>query len=86
MSEQYEHLDLIRRVVATYLDMNPDELTAATRLDDDLDLDSTELVCVAVDLERALGFSLKGIPFGSMDTLTDLAVAVARQEGELAMA
>lgn len=86
MSDQYEYFDLVCRVVAEYLEMDVSELQGATQLDADLGLDSTELVCVVVDLERELGFSLKGIPFGQLKTLADMAVAVDQLEGEVAMA
>jgi len=63
-------------VIANYVGSAPNSITSDTNLEDELGLDSTEMVCIAVVLEKQLGMNLKGIRFGDLATPTDVAKAI----------
>mgnify|MGYP000214900017 FL=1 len=54
-------------VIAEYLDMSAGDLALDTDLELEYGLDSTEMVCIAVDLEKQLGLSLKNIKFSQLN-------------------
>lgn len=74
-----QHVQLIvEKTIVAYLGEQGTQLRHDSLLNEEFDLDSTEMVCVAVDLERALGMSLKEIRFGGLKTPDDVAEAVCK--------
>ena len=78
MNKRVELLNKVLHCVACYLDRETQSLHRLSALEDDYGLDSTEMVCIAVDLEKALGLSLKGIAFGSLKTPDNIVEAIIR--------
>ncbi len=62
----------LRRVLATEFGFENHVLTPATRVVDDLDLDSIDFVDMAVALESRLGQKLKEDDLGRIRTLQDI--------------
>lgn len=76
----FQNLDVISQIVidaiSNYLGEEGVKVTRYSLLEEEYGLDSTELVCVAVELERRLGVELKGIRFGRLKTPDDVTVAI----------
>ena len=76
MSTHAEILDIVMRSITAYLGAATNPIRSDSMLKESYDLDSTEMVFVAVEIEKALGVSLKGIPFGTLKTPNDIAVVI----------
>lgn len=91
-SNAYLNHDVVCKIVIEtiiqYLGSEGDDVHPDSQLEAEYGLDSTELVCVAVDLERKLALDLKQIRFGQLKTPRDVAEAVvsliSRRSAELA--
>lgn len=77
MFDRDELNDQVLITVTQYLEENEVVIGPDTLLEDDLELDSTEIINVFVDLEKRLDVDLKGIRFGDLDTFDDLVDAIA---------
>ncbi|KZW98470.1 hypothetical protein JL49_23365, partial [Pseudoalteromonas luteoviolacea] len=64
--------DIVYNAICAYLDVERSELNDASQLEDEWQLDSTEMVCVAVDMEKELGFKLRGLKFSEIETISDV--------------
>jgi acyl carrier protein len=73
----------IRRIARTELEFDGD-ISPATRLDEDLSLDSLALIVVAVGLENAFRVKLREEDVGTIATVADLVRLVALRVGESA--
>lgn len=71
----------IRRIARTELEFAGD-ISPATRLDEDLSLDSLQLIVVAVGLENAFRVKLREEDVGAIATVADLVALVALRVGE----
>ncbi|MGI0119356.1 acyl carrier protein [Zooshikella sp. RANM57] len=71
-----ETVKAIYTTLAEYLDMPVSELKEHTNLENELLLDSTELVCIMVALEKAMDVSLKNVPFKDWVVINDIVEAV----------
>ncbi|MFO1101863.1 MAG: acyl carrier protein [Methylocystis sp.] len=67
---------IVIETIVQYLGNEGADVHVESQLEAEYGLDSTELVCVAVDLERRLGLDLKQIRFGQLKTPNDIADAV----------
>ena len=67
---------VVIETIVQYLGGEGADIHDESQLEADYGLDSTELVCVAVDLERRLGLDLKQIRFGQLKTPNDIADAI----------
>ncbi|KZN41565.1 acyl carrier protein [Pseudoalteromonas luteoviolacea] len=70
--------DIVYNAICAYLDVERSELNDASQLEDEWQLDSTEMVCVAVDMEKELGFKLRGLKFSEIETISDVINEVLR--------
>ncbi|KZN37990.1 hypothetical protein N480_14700 [Pseudoalteromonas luteoviolacea S2607] len=70
--------DIVYDAICAYLDVERSELNDASQLEDEWQLDSTEMVCVAVDMEKELGFKLRGLKFSEIETIADVISEVLR--------
>lgn len=75
--------ELVLHVVAAYLGKAAARLQRDSQLEEEFGLDSTEMVCIAVDLERKLGVSLKGIKFSALKTPDDVAAAIVEMHPDV---
>ncbi|KZN34644.1 acyl carrier protein [Pseudoalteromonas luteoviolacea] len=70
--------DIVYNAICAYLDVERAELSDTSQLEDEWQLDSTEMVCVAVDMEKELGFKLRGLKFSELETISDVINEVLR--------
>lgn len=68
--------NIVIETIVQYLGEEGADVHKESRLEAEYGLDSTELVCIAVDIERRLGLDLKQIRFGQLKTPNDMANAV----------
>ena len=78
-SSKDEVFSELRRVLATEFGFDETVLTPATRVIDDLDLDSIDFVDMAVALEVRLGRKLKEDDLGRIRTLQDVVDVIERK-------
>ena len=76
MKNRQDVYELVKETIVEYLGGQGSALRPDSLLDEEFGLDSTEMVCVAVDVEKRLGVSLKEIRFGSLQTPDDVANAI----------
>jgi acyl carrier protein len=76
MQDRQAVYELVKETIVEYLGGQGASLKRDSMLDEEFGLDSTEMVCVAVDLEKRLGVSLKDVRFGSLQTPDDVVNAV----------
>jgi acyl carrier protein len=76
MEKRDEVNSLVKKVVTSYLEGDTAALKHDSVLKEEFGLDSTEMVCIAVDLEKGLGLSLKGIKFRDLKTPDDIVNAI----------
>lgn len=69
--------DTVLASVAGYLGSDAAKITPTSLLEEDLELDSTEMVDIYVDLEKKLSISMKDVKFADLKTVNDLIKAVA---------
>jgi acyl carrier protein len=68
-------------VLADILQIKSGEIPTTASLEQDLKLDSTEIVDAQVRLEKRLGISMKGVKMVEIGTVNDLiAIAAARMK------
>ncbi|MBU2713435.1 acyl carrier protein [Zooshikella harenae] len=79
-----ETVKAIYTTLAEYLDMPVSELKENTNLENELLLDSTELVCIMVALEKSMDISLKNVPFKDWVVINDIVNAVEQRLSEAA--
>jgi acyl carrier protein len=71
-----EALALLRRVLESEFEIEPDAVTPEARLGDDLDLDSIDAVALAARLERETGAVLKEDRLREVRTVRDVIALV----------
>ncbi|WP_143265763.1 acyl carrier protein, partial [Azospirillum brasilense] len=76
MSRKEMVLGTVVCAIRAYLGNDSASLTGDTRLEEAFGIDSTEMVCIVVDLEKELGISLKGMKFSILQTPDDLVAAI----------
>jgi acyl carrier protein len=76
MEKRNEVSGLVNKVITDYLENAASALQHNSILKEEFGLDSTEMVCIAVDLEKGLGVSLKGIKFMDLKTPDDIVNAI----------
>ncbi|MBB4266509.1 acyl carrier protein [Roseospira visakhapatnamensis] len=64
--------------IATSLSADPATINADTQLEDDLGVDSTELIGIIVEIEKALSISLKGLDYAKLKTPADLVAVITK--------
>ncbi len=69
--------------VANFLGGNPAAIKPESNLEEDLQLDSTDIVDIFVDLEKKLKISLTGVRFADLKTVNGLIEVVAARMPEL---
>ena len=66
-------IDIIKRELTSTRTMyNPPEITTETHLYDDLHFDALDLMCVAVEVEQAIGADLPGAGLERAQTVADV--------------
>lgn len=68
-----EILTRVRELLHKEFDLHPADALPSARLQDDLDLDSIDLVALATRLEQETGFLLKEDRLRSLSTVDDVA-------------
>ncbi len=76
MSSKETVFNAVVCAIRAYLGNDSAGVTGETRLEEEFGIDSTEMVCIAVDLEKELGISLKGAKFSTLQTPDDLVAAI----------
>ena len=72
------YLQHVIGVIADSVGRDPETILPNTSLQDELELDSTELVGIIVDVEKIVGVSLKAVKYSGLKTPADLASEIAR--------
>ncbi|GGY11309.1 acyl carrier protein [Paludibacterium paludis] len=70
--------------LADYLGVDTADLSLDQHLENDLELDSTEFVCLLVSIEKACKVELAGLRFADMKTVRDIVAAVENRARTLA--
>lgn len=65
-------MTLIKNTILEYVDVDPDSITAETKLVDDLNLNSYELISIVGSLEQELGTSIPDEELRNMQTVGDV--------------
>ena len=65
-------LETIRNIICAYIDISPDEITESSKIRSDIELNSFDMVNVAVDLENQYGVKIDSKKFGGLKTVGDL--------------
>lgn len=65
-------LGLIKDTILEYVDVDPDSITLETRLVDDLNLNSYELISIIGSIEQQLGVSVPDDALRNMQTIGDV--------------
>lgn len=71
------HPDIILETIRNFLGEPSLVVALDSRLEEDLGFDSTEMISVIIDIEKALGSSLAGIHHADMETVEDMVRGVA---------
>lgn len=72
MKEITTMMTLIKNTILEYVDVDPDSITAETKLVDDLNLNSYELISIVGSLEQELGTSIPDEELRNMQTVGDV--------------
>ncbi len=67
-----ELTNIVLESIKNYLGSVNANINLDTLLDEEYNLDSTEMVCIAVDIEKKIGKSLKEVSFSSLKTPRDV--------------
>lgn len=67
-----ELTSIVLESIKNYLGSINADIGLDTLLEEEFDLDSTEMVCIAVDIEKKIGRSLKEISFSCLKTPRDV--------------
>ncbi|CAB3800775.1 hypothetical protein LMG28688_05240 [Paraburkholderia caffeinitolerans] len=74
MIDRQQVLVAVMATIAEYLgEQGEGRLAHDSLLEQDFGLDSTEMVCLAVDLEKKFNIDLKGVKFSNLETPDDVA-------------
>lgn len=76
MKDRSEVIGVVLKAVSSYIGSNPPKLTGCSHLETDFGIDSTEMVCIVIDLEKELDICLKKIDFSELKTPSDIAGGV----------
>ena len=76
-----ELLERVRSILVTEFELEPEQVTAAARLVEDLDLDSIDGVTIVVRLEAKLEVSMTDEEIQKMITVGDIVDALAARLG-----
>lgn len=80
MEDKETLLEVVNRTIVKYLSEDGGDdsivITQESDLERDFGIDSTEMICIALDIEKELGVSLKGVKFSTIKTPNDLVNAV----------
>lgn len=72
MTTRNSHEAIIFQTISIFVG-DPDlKIARDTRLEEELDFDSTELISVIVDIEQSMSTTLKGIKYCQMKTVGDV--------------
>ncbi|MBB4285700.1 acyl carrier protein [Roseospira goensis] len=66
---------VVIEAIAESISVDPATIQPDTAFEDDLGIDSTELIGIIVDIETALQVSLKGVDYAGLKTPADLVAA-----------
>lgn len=67
-----ELTSIVLESIKNYLGSINTDINLDTLLEEEYNLDSTEMVCIAVDIEKKIGRSLKDISFSGLKTPRDV--------------
>ena len=65
-------LETFRNIICNYVDIAPEDITEDSKLRSDIELNSFDMVNVAVDLENQYGVKIDSKEFGGLKTVGDL--------------
>lgn len=65
-------LETFRNIICNYVDIAPEDITEDSKLRSDIELNSFDMVNVAVDLENQYGVKIDSKKFGGLKTVVDL--------------
>lgn len=65
-------LETFRNIICNYVDLAPEDITEDSKLRSDIELNSFDMVNVAVDLENQYGVKIDSKKFGGLKTVGDL--------------
>lgn len=63
-------------ILADFISVDVNKIGLDFSLENDLDFDSTEFICLLVKIEKSLGVKLSGLPFGEAKTVSSLVDAI----------
>ena len=65
-------LETFRNIICNYVDIDPEDITEDSKLRSDIELNSFDMVNVAVDLENQYGVKIDSKKFGGLNTVGEL--------------
>ena len=65
-------LETFRNIICNYVDIAPEDITEDSKLRSDIELNSFDMVNVAVDLENQYGVKIDSKKLGGLKTVGDL--------------
>lgn len=65
-------LETFRNIICNYVDLAPEDITEDSKLRSDIELNSFDMVNVAVDLENQYGVKIDSKKFGGLKIVGDL--------------
>ncbi|WP_027710117.1 acyl carrier protein [Zooshikella ganghwensis] len=78
-----EKVNSIYNTLAEYLEIHVSELKESTSLENELLLDSTELICIIATLEKKMNIDLQNVPFEDWVVINDIVKAVEQKVREV---
>ncbi|MBU2704835.1 acyl carrier protein [Zooshikella marina] len=78
-----EKVNSIYTTLAEYLEIPVSELKESTSLENELLLDSTELICIIAALEKTMNIDLQNVPFEDWVVINDIVKAVEQKVREV---
>lgn len=73
-------LEKIKDIICNCVDVEPDEITAQSKLLGDLGLCSLDLVMVSVEIEKEFGVSISAKAFASIKTIGGLMEYISAEQ------